>query len=289
MEAGWIKLTSGGFHTVTRLFRLGFWANILWFLQKMKDFLPSPFGRVGVSKLIKGHRPPTGAPCNLTCTYLTGLLSRWVLFVCWISLESYINIKKIKKNIWNSQTAKGQMAGSHIKVCFSTIILYSLAAITFWPRILNVKCVIVAGPRLRQHHAHQQKPTVERHWSCTVRQTQRGAAPAAPGSGLPGKERVDPNTNPAHPTMNWPPARELWSIHSGLPPTRVTRLVLLYSQTHSASVSTQFTPPPPPHLQEVCKNVEPHCPQQDINHVTEVSSSCYENIAHLEKKDATTR
>lgn len=30
-------------------------------------------------------------------------------------------------------------------------------------RILK-KCVFVAGPRLRQHHAHHQKPTVERHW-----------------------------------------------------------------------------------------------------------------------------
>lgn len=175
----------------------------------MKNFLPSPFGRVGVSKLIKGHRPPTNAPCNSNCAYLTGLLSRWVLFVCWISLESYINILKNVKNIWNSQTAEGQMVGSQIKGCFSTIILYSLAPTTFWPRLLK-RCVCVAGPRLRQHHAHQQKPTVERHWSCTVRRPQRGAAPAAPCPCLPGKERVDPNTNTAHPTMNWPPARELW-------------------------------------------------------------------------------
>ena len=78
------------------------------------------------------------------------------------------------------------------------------------------RSLIISGPRLRQHHSQHQKPSVERHWAASrgkkkKKKTQQGESPVALCSSLSGKERVEPNRNTAHQTMNWPPsARETW-------------------------------------------------------------------------------
>lgn len=93
-----------------------------------------------------------------------------------------------------------------------------------------------SGPRLRQHHSHHQKPSVERHWVRKWRWTlnrekyQWLSAPVCQG------RNVWNQTETAHQTMNWPPSLivKYGSILSRL---RKKKKHISYSYLNSLSLS----------------------------------------------------
>lgn len=144
--------------------------------------------------------------------------------------------------------------------------------------VASDRSLVFPGPRLRQHHSHHQKPSVERHWAASGGKPNREKYPWLSAPVCQGRN-VEPNRNTAHQTMNWPlptPAREIWvhplqapqhvSCSFVNPPswlTRVTGRVGLYSEIYTARshflrrLAHRFPARPPTHQGDLkCKSDE---------------------------------